>query len=1085
MKLLLFVCFTALSFLGWGQTTLPLSRSVWSSIPTGWTDSNTGNYTTNCDGSGGTKSSGKLDDSGDYYFVNFTGTPGILSLGLKGEGTTGSYSFRIQQSTNGSSWTDIEVFNSLNILPSTCTTKSYSLLSTSLYVRFYFETKATGNVRVDDVSITVAAASGTNTIAAGSGTEPATISSLINTQVAASLNFDIDIKDDGATPATDNLDTKITQMVFEPGTGNDVMDWTQVIAGADLTDGSTTQSGTINATNITFSGINPATLGLIGDDATKNYILKVWLKTDFGTEKLIADGKNLVFRIQNSNITVDNTGSGFDTGQDQDSGSGNNAIDVTATKLAFVQDASNAATNANMFPAVTISADDANGNRDLAYTSSIDITSTGTLLVSPVTVAATAGLATFSAINHTAAGTGLILTASDGSLSNITSVAFDVATQSTATDYFRTNVTSGTWSAPGTWQSSSDNMNWITATLAPNSNANTILIRNNSTITITSSVTIDQATIEAGSMVEITNGTLTIANGTGTDLTVEGILKNTESTISLTGDIVVSDGGKYQHNFAGSTAIPTITWNNGSTCERIGYESGALTNGGFGQSFYNFIWNCPGQTTDANLNGTLTTINGDFTVKNTGNFNLRMIGSASTCTVLGNLSVNSGAILNLSGTNSLCTIKVSGNVDISGSLTETGGGTGALEFSGNADQTFSASGTISNDVDVIVDKSSNAVILTSNVSLPRNLTLTSGQIRTSGYVLELSAAAPTLTSSSSAYVCTCESDGTASTAGGLKRKVSASTFFPVGPTSSLYMPATIIPQGGHTADFFTARVEQLQSNGVTVPDPNKCIQYQWDLSEANIGGSNAKIKLQWVNGTEGSNFNPTLQPEIGHWDGATFDPISAASYSAGDPSFTSTNSFTGFSPFVVASGSALPVELSYFNAIKRNKTVDLQWQTLSESNCDYFGVERSNDGITYAELTQMRGNGTTQATNDYLYTDLQPYAGMNYYRLRQVDFDGRSEYSPTRNVVMGTGNDVKLSPTITRNSIELSFATALSNDSEVYIAEISTGRILYAGMVQADSYGKTIDVSNLQAGSYLLKFSNGSEVVTKMFVVVR
>ncbi len=141
--------------MGRGQATLPLSRILWGTAPTGWTDSGTTTYGTNCDGTMTTNGSGKLDDTGDNYKINFTGTPGILSLGIKGESTSGSYSVRIQESINGTTWTDLEVFNSGNPLnTSSCVTKNYNLISTTTYVRFLYETKVTGNVRVDDVSIT-------------------------------------------------------------------------------------------------------------------------------------------------------------------------------------------------------------------------------------------------------------------------------------------------------------------------------------------------------------------------------------------------------------------------------------------------------------------------------------------------------------------------------------------------------------------------------------------------------------------------------------------------------------------------------------------------------------------------------------------------------------------------------------------------------------------------------------------------------------------------------------------------------------------------------------------------------------------
>ncbi len=264
---------------------------------------------------------------------------------------------------------------------------------------------ATGNSR------TIAAPPRTSTISAGSGTESSAISSLTNTQGAASLNFDIDILDDGATPATDGLATQISQMVFNQGSGNDVSDWTLAIAGAELSDGTNSMTGTVNAANITFSSISNSSgnLGHITDNATKTYTLKVWLNSNMTSLKTTIDGQNLVYRIQTADVTLVN--SQLAAGQDQNSGSSNNAIDVAATALAFVQNTSHVASGAAMSPSPTVSANDANGNRDLGFTSQIRITSSGTLTATPVDVSATSGLATFSSLTHTVVGTGLSLNA--------------------------------------------------------------------------------------------------------------------------------------------------------------------------------------------------------------------------------------------------------------------------------------------------------------------------------------------------------------------------------------------------------------------------------------------------------------------------------------------------------------------------------------------------------------------------------------------------------------------------------------------------------------------------------------------------
>ena len=140
----------------WGQASLPLSRTTWKpDAPPGWTDSGTGTYGTDCTGSNGS-SSGQLNTTGDYYQVYFTGTPNQLTVYIKHEGTwNNSNNFQIQEPQNGTTWAPLETFTgSGNLIPTACTQKSYNLTSTSAYVRFIYVNKNSGNIRIDDVSIT-------------------------------------------------------------------------------------------------------------------------------------------------------------------------------------------------------------------------------------------------------------------------------------------------------------------------------------------------------------------------------------------------------------------------------------------------------------------------------------------------------------------------------------------------------------------------------------------------------------------------------------------------------------------------------------------------------------------------------------------------------------------------------------------------------------------------------------------------------------------------------------------------------------------------------------------------------------------
>lgn len=347
-----------------------------------------------------------------------------------------------------------------------------------------------GTIRSNEVRINVTAASFSG-VTAGAGTEPNTISSLITTQSASSLNFDFTVTDDAVTTnGNDTLPTLITQILIPQGTGNDITDWTQAIVGAELSDGTNSMTGTINATNITFSSINTTNLGRVTDGNTKTYTLKVWLRNPMlGTLPATVDGSNLAFRIDRTNFTTAAaaTSTQFETGTGTavESGSTKNEITVVATQLNFVQQPTNTSINTAITPAVTVSANDANGNRDRDFTGQIEIVSDGTLSGTSTTeINAVNGLATFSNLVHTATGTNLQLLAGYGTW-DVLSNEFDITEITYVNGDYRTRG-SGDWvnnnSTPAIWQKY-NGTTWANSN-SPNYNtSNNVYIREGHTIT--------------------------------------------------------------------------------------------------------------------------------------------------------------------------------------------------------------------------------------------------------------------------------------------------------------------------------------------------------------------------------------------------------------------------------------------------------------------------------------------------------------------------------------------------------------------------------------------------------------------------
>lgn len=250
------------------------------------------------------------------------------------------------------------------------------------------------------------------------------------------------------------------------------------------------------------------------DNSTKTFTIRGSFKTAVtDNQQIQLTVASAIANAATSTFATTNAGGAFSsiTGD-------RNRIEVTADRLAFVQQPNNTNVNASMTPAVTVAANDINGNRDLDFSDVVQITSTGTLNATPANATAASGLASFNSILHTAQGTGLSLNASFTGLTSATSTTFNITLVSAATDRFRTRA-SGNWSTASTWESSNDGTTWvIPSTLAPTSSAFSIEILSTHTVTTSASATAKNLTVKTGSTLildnQITNnGTFKIENG--------------------------------------------------------------------------------------------------------------------------------------------------------------------------------------------------------------------------------------------------------------------------------------------------------------------------------------------------------------------------------------------------------------------------------------------------------------------------------------------------------------------------------------------------------------------------------------------
>jgi Beta-propeller repeat len=181
----------------------------------------------------------------------------------------------------------------------------------------------------------------------------------------------------------------------------------------------------------------------------------------------------------------------------------------------------------------------------------------------------------------------------------------------------------------------------------------------------------------------------------------------------------------------------------------------------------------------------------------------------------------------------------------------------------------------------------------------------------------------------------------------------------------------------------------------------------------------------------------------------------------------------------------LPVALLNFEAKIADDIVNLYWQTTFELNNDYFSVERCSDGYDFTEIGQLSGCGSSNQNRKYKLTDYHPDMGINYYRLKQVDFNGEMCYSPIVIVDMKnvTGNVLEISnvfPNPFNNSFIVNYFIPDCGSIEILLVS-QTGELFYHKIFNVNIKEQSTTISGfneIPSGVYLLIIKMGSQTST-------
>ena len=404
--------------------------------------------------------------------------------------------------------------------------------------------------------------------------------------------------------------------------------------------------------------------------------------------------------------------------------------------------------------------------------------------------------------------------------------------------------------------------------------------------------------------------------------------------------------------------------------------------------------------------GTYDNRGGMLTVSNDLNINGGAFsGGTGDQTINGNITLASGSIT--VGTDN--TLSVGGDITYSSGTFQGGSGNAILELNGSVTQAINGNFTGANGFHRLQINNASGISISGNVDVADELILDNGIVTTNSntFTLAQTATVNPTGGSSNSYI------------NGRLHKVIASGggfIFPVG-SGTRYGKIGISSVVGVTetwyAEYYNANavnqgaVANFTATNATTTETISENEY-WIVGDnaPSVGTLSAYVELRWDASSDVSaNSADHSELHVVAWDSgsSSWDDFGGTGHSQITQTFKSLSRIS-FSENVVTLGSGtaanpLPVELLNFTAQTKEDQVVLSWQTASETDNDFFEVQRSGNGSEWEVIGTVEGAGYSTSLLDYRFTDSEPLPGTNYYRLRQVDFNGMFEYSQVRSTV--------------------------------------------------------------------------------------
>jgi hypothetical protein len=180
---------------------------------------------------------------------------------------------------------------------------------------------------------------------------------------------------------------------------------------------------------------------------------------------------------------------------------------------------------------------------------------------------------------------------------------------------------------------------------------------------------------------------------------------------------------------------------------------------------------------------------------------------------------------------------------------------------------------------------------------------------------------------------------------------------------------------------------------------------------------------------------------------------------------------------IIYDSSPLPIELLGVTAKTQENDIRIDWSTATETNNDFFTIERSFDGRDFQAIGTVSGKGTTTEISNYTFLDKNPKRGLNYYRLKQTDFDGQYSYSRVVSAEFESTNNTQVFPTVVDDILTIQRSGDNNEESSIIIHDI-TGRSFKHSIITNNEFKKEISLVDLIPGVYFVSIYNDQSVET-------